>query len=170
MSPRSSKHRRLSTDSASKPPSSASFFSSFTSSNSRDGYTSALSSMSPHHSRKGSMDFPFPTYNSNPIRDQPCACAVLATPSGIFPCSLNPNPILSRSGILPSLHLPRSTTHPERTTRLPAMIPRRAQSWVSEAAASLSEANRRLDNGLYSHHARRRTLLYCKGSTKSVRE
>jgi hypothetical protein len=128
MSPRSSKRRRLSTDSASKPPSSASFFSSFTSSNSGDGYTSALSSMSPHHSRKGSMDFPFPMYNSNPIRDQPCACAVLATPSGIFPCSLNPNPILSRSGILPSLHLPRSTTHPERTTRLPAMIPRRAQS------------------------------------------
>ena len=68
MSPRSNKRRRMSTDSASEPPSSATSFSSFGGSSGMtsngDGYTSA-SSTSSHHSRKGSMDFPFPTYNSN---------------------------------------------------------------------------------------------------------
>ena len=65
MSPRSSKRRRMSTESATEPPSSAVSFSSFGGSvNGGDGYTSA-SSTSSHHSRKGSMDFPFPTYNTN---------------------------------------------------------------------------------------------------------
>lgn len=70
MSPRSSKRRRMSMDSASEPPSSAApFGGSVTSSNGGDGYTSA-SSVSSHHSRKGSMDFPFPTYNSNGTLNQ----------------------------------------------------------------------------------------------------
>ncbi|PPQ69700.1 hypothetical protein CVT24_001200 [Panaeolus cyanescens] len=73
MSPRSTKRRRMSTDSASEPPSSAVSFSSF----SGDSYSPA-SSISGHshshshsqsgsvsHHKRSSMEFPFSTYNSN---------------------------------------------------------------------------------------------------------
>lgn len=56
---RSSKRRRMSTDSASEPPSSAVSFSSY-----NDGYSSQSSATS--HSQRSSMDFPFnhyPSYN-----------------------------------------------------------------------------------------------------------
>ncbi|KAF8961654.1 hypothetical protein BDZ97DRAFT_1905490 [Flammula alnicola] len=59
LSPRSTKRRRMSTDSASEPPSSAVSFSSY----SGDGYSSASSSTS--HSKRSSMEFPFSAYNSN---------------------------------------------------------------------------------------------------------
>lgn len=57
MSPRSNKRRRMSTDSASEPPSSAVSFSSY-----NDGYSSASSATS--HSQRSSMDFPFSSYPS----------------------------------------------------------------------------------------------------------
>ncbi|KAF9529913.1 hypothetical protein CPB83DRAFT_875363 [Crepidotus variabilis] len=56
MSPRSNKRRRMSTDSASS-------YSSYGTSGG-DGYTSAGSTTS-HHSKRGSMEFPFNTYNQN---------------------------------------------------------------------------------------------------------
>ena len=59
MSPRSNKRRRMSTDSASEPPSSAVSFSSY----SGDSFSSVSSSAS--HSKRASMEFPFSTYNSN---------------------------------------------------------------------------------------------------------
>ncbi|KAF6748268.1 GATA-binding factor 6-B [Ephemerocybe angulata] len=52
MSPPSNKRRRMSTDSASEPPTSAVSFGSF-----NDGYSSTSSSTS--HSQRSSMDFPF---------------------------------------------------------------------------------------------------------------
>jgi len=55
MSPRSSKRRRMSTDSASEPPSSATSYSSY-----NDGYSSTSSATS--HSQHSSMDFPFSSY------------------------------------------------------------------------------------------------------------
>lgn len=69
MSPRSTKRRRMSTDSATEPPSSAVSYSSYnsssiSSSSSADGYTSAASTPS-HHSRKSSLDFPFNPFTSN---------------------------------------------------------------------------------------------------------
>ena len=54
MSPRSNKRRRMSTDSASEPPSSASY------SSYNDGYSSASSATS--HSQRSSMEFPFSSY------------------------------------------------------------------------------------------------------------
>jgi GATA-binding protein len=59
MSPRSSKRRRMSNDSASEPPSSAVSFSSF----SGDGSFSSASSVS-GHSKHGSMDFSFAGFTS----------------------------------------------------------------------------------------------------------
>ncbi|CAA7262300.1 unnamed protein product [Cyclocybe aegerita] len=61
-SPRSTKRRRMSTDSASEPPSSAVSYSSY---GGTDGYSSAASSTT-SHSKRSSMDsFPFSTYNTN---------------------------------------------------------------------------------------------------------
>lgn len=57
MSPRSNKRRRMSTDSASEPPSSAISYSSY-----NDGYSSASSATS--HSQRSSMEFPFSNFNS----------------------------------------------------------------------------------------------------------
>ncbi|KAF5366853.1 hypothetical protein D9758_006439 [Tetrapyrgos nigripes] len=54
MSPRSNKRRRMSTDSASEPPSSAVSFTSF------DGYSSATSATS--HSQRSSVDYAFSSY------------------------------------------------------------------------------------------------------------
>ncbi|KAF8900459.1 hypothetical protein CPB84DRAFT_1747457 [Gymnopilus junonius] len=59
MSPRLTKRRRMSTDSASEPPSSAVSYSSY----SGDSFSSVSSSAS--HSKRASMEFPFSTYNSN---------------------------------------------------------------------------------------------------------
>ena len=59
VSPRSTKRRRMSTDSASEPPSSAVSFGSY----SGDSFSSTSSSGS--HSKRSSMEFPFSTYNSN---------------------------------------------------------------------------------------------------------
>lgn len=56
MSPRATKRRRMSTDSASEPPSSAVSYSSF-----NDGYSSASSATS--HSQRSSMEFPFSSYS-----------------------------------------------------------------------------------------------------------
>ncbi|PPQ68436.1 hypothetical protein CVT25_007829 [Psilocybe cyanescens] len=60
LSPRSTKRRRMSTDSASEPPSSAVSFGSY----SGDSFSSTSSS-SASHSKRASMEFPFSTYNSN---------------------------------------------------------------------------------------------------------
>ncbi|KAF8868752.1 hypothetical protein CPB84DRAFT_1755776 [Gymnopilus junonius] len=58
ISPRSTKRRKMSTDSTSEPPSSAVSFSSYTS-----------------HSKRASMEFPFSTYNSNStINSGPALC------------------------------------------------------------------------------------------------
>ncbi|KAK0457046.1 uncharacterized protein EV420DRAFT_1644196 [Desarmillaria tabescens] len=57
LSQRKNKRRRMSTDSASEPPSSAVSYSSFT-----DGYSTASSATS--HSQRSSMDFPFSNYAS----------------------------------------------------------------------------------------------------------
>ncbi|KDR78208.1 hypothetical protein GALMADRAFT_224580 [Galerina marginata CBS 339.88] len=59
LSPRSTKRRRMSTDSASEPPSSAVSFSSYS------GESFSSSSSSASHSKRASMEFPFSTYNSN---------------------------------------------------------------------------------------------------------
>jgi hypothetical protein len=61
LSPRSTKRRRMSTDSASEPPSSAVSFGSY----SGDSFSSTSSSASASHSKRCSMEFPFSTYNSN---------------------------------------------------------------------------------------------------------
>ncbi|KAF8064406.1 hypothetical protein FPV67DRAFT_220987 [Lyophyllum atratum] len=58
MSPRTSKRRRMSTDSASEPPSSATSYSSY-----NDGYSTPASSAT-SHSQRSSMDFPFSSYLS----------------------------------------------------------------------------------------------------------
>ncbi|TFK68798.1 hypothetical protein BDN72DRAFT_897854 [Pluteus cervinus] len=58
MSPRTSKRRRMSTDSASEPPSSAVSYSSY-----NDGYSSASSATS---ISQRSTEFPFSSYNSGP--------------------------------------------------------------------------------------------------------
>jgi GATA-binding protein len=58
MSPRTSKRRRMSTDSASEPPSSATSYSSY-----NDGYSTSTSSAT-SHSQRSSMDFPFSSYLS----------------------------------------------------------------------------------------------------------
>ena len=55
MSPRTNKRRRMSTDSTSEPPSSATSYSSY-----NDGYSSASSATS--HSQRSSMEFPFSNY------------------------------------------------------------------------------------------------------------
>jgi GATA-binding protein len=55
MSPRTSKRRRMSTDSASEPPSSATSYSSY-----NEGYSSASSATS--LSQRSSMEFPFSSY------------------------------------------------------------------------------------------------------------
>lgn len=55
MSPRTNKRRRMSTDSPSEPPSSATSYSSY-----NDGYSSASSATS--HSQRSSMEFPFSSY------------------------------------------------------------------------------------------------------------
>ncbi|KAH9476806.1 GATA-binding factor 1-A [Psilocybe cubensis] len=60
LSPRSTKRRRMSTDSTSEPPSSAVSFGSY----SGDSFSST-SSASTSHSKRASMEFPFSTYNSN---------------------------------------------------------------------------------------------------------
>ncbi|SJL10928.1 uncharacterized protein ARMOST_14324 [Armillaria ostoyae] len=57
LTQRKNKRRRMSTDSASEPPSSAVSYSSFT-----DGYSTASSATS--HSQRSSMDFPFSNYAS----------------------------------------------------------------------------------------------------------
>ncbi|GLB44410.1 putative zinc finger binding to DNA consensus sequence [AT]GATA[AG] [Lyophyllum shimeji] len=56
MSPRTSKRRRMSTDSASEPPSSATSYSSY-----NDGYSTPASSVA-SHSQRSSMEFPFSSY------------------------------------------------------------------------------------------------------------
>ncbi|KAF5376737.1 hypothetical protein D9615_007839 [Tricholomella constricta] len=58
MSPRTSKRRRMSTDSASEPPSSATSYSSY-----NDSYSTSASSAT-SHSQRSSMDFPFSNYMS----------------------------------------------------------------------------------------------------------
>ena len=68
MSPRSNKRRRMSTDSATEPPSSAASYSSYngssiSSSSSGEGYTSPAST--PSHSKKNSMDFSFSPFSPN---------------------------------------------------------------------------------------------------------
>lgn len=106
--PRSSKRRRMSTDSASEPPSSAVSFSS-----QNDGYSSQSSATSqsqtshsgpsghsqPSHSRNNSMDFPFnhyPSYNilrgsSNTFWHPPMSLSARDSPQFIHPPMLPPD-------------------------------------------------------------------------------
>jgi GATA-binding protein len=107
--PRSSKRRRMSNDSATEPPSSAVSFSSFSSG---EGYTSA-SSTSSHRSWKGSVDFPFPPYNSNgAINQGPALCGSGNT---FWHPPMTPQP---QSDAEPFWHPSRSTYQAQRNPPL----------------------------------------------------